>query len=572
MISFYNKHLKQYLENELFVGCSLFLFAFSLRLSFLPHLIDDPAFIQPILDSKEHNWLAHELINLNGWRMTKFWFHTPGYAYFMALVYKFLGFSVVRLAVVQYILGSLAACLVFFMVKRLINRGAALFAALLMSVYWMLIYTQSHVFSENLSMLLNLLTVNFLLFSRDSWRKYLCCGVLLGLSAAVRPEILLFAGVLWVWLLIRKLPVITVIRYYGLFVIGVCLCLLPLLIRNHQLSGNVKVQQLIGVNFYVGSMPEFKGSGIYLMFDSWQSLLEKFYLEREQADLTREPTEKELNSFYASKVIEYIRKHPLQWAGFMAGKIGSVLIGTDYPRSEDVYFYDKYIRAGPYELIQTWFICILAMIGIGLSLRQEPLKFTLPLLFLASYLPVLFFDYRSRFLISHMPLLIIFSSYALSVLIDHIQKKRLRDVASILSVALALFTCVAWNPMDIAWPSKAEAYHNIGSNFLYSEDPEEAKQYFRKTLGADPMYFIAINDLGVAYMTSGNFSLAAQTFQRAIDILPHPLFTANYQMALRLLEEGRAYDQWEGFPEEEKKSAELYYDLFPYPYEGAIYQ
>ena len=100
--------------------------------------------------------------------MTQLWHHMPGYAYFVALVYKILGFSVVRLAIVQYILGSLSACLVFLLVKRLINRWAALFAALLMSVYWMLIYTQSHVYSENLSMLLNLLRVYVLLFSRDS--------------------------------------------------------------------------------------------------------------------------------------------------------------------------------------------------------------------------------------------------------------------------------------------------------------------------------------------------------------------------------------------------------------------
>jgi 4-amino-4-deoxy-L-arabinose transferase-like glycosyltransferase len=563
--------LKSYLENKLIVVCSFFLFAFFLRLSLLPHLIYDPAFIQPIADSKELNWLAHELANINAWQSTRPWFHVSGYAYFLALVYKILGFSVVRLAIVQYLLGSVCVCLVYLMAKRLIGSAAALFAGVLMSVYWMLLYTQSHVLSTNLSMPLNLLAIYCLLPPRESWYKYLIGGFLLGLSAAARPDALFFICIFWVWLVVKKLPLVAVLKYYGLFLLGAGLCVVPLFAQSQRINDNFKWEQTLGINLYIGSMPDYWGSDIYISLANRSELSEKFLQEQGQQYFDRQPTEREINSFFFSKTFDYIKEHPLQWAGFMAGKLVSVLIGIDYPRPEDVYFYDKHIRFGPFSFLQTWFICVLALTGMVLSRRQDPQKLLLPLLFLFSALPALFFNYKSRDLVPYIPFIILFSSYTFHSLIDSLQRKSSGDLAYIASTALALLTCVFWNPANISLPSKADAYHAIGSNLLNSQNPDEAQQYFLKALEIEPEHVIAINDLGVAYMTSGKFVLASETFQRALGFWTHPLFAANYEIAQKILMEGGTYDPWEGFPEQEKENTETYYRLFPYPYKGAMF-
>jgi 4-amino-4-deoxy-L-arabinose transferase-like glycosyltransferase len=547
------------------------LFAFILRLSFLPHLIYDPAFIQPIAESKEFNWLAHELININAWQLSKPLFHASGYAYFLALVYKIVGFSVVRLAIIQYLLGSCCACLVYLLAKRLIGNAAAVFAGLHMSSYRMLLYTQCHVYSTNLSMPLNLLSVFYLMTGRESWHKYLICGLLLGLSAVVRPDAVLFICIFWVWLVARRLPLVAVFKYYALFLVGAGLCVIPLLAQSQQNKGNFDWNKALGANFYIGSMPDYWGSDIYVSFDKRSELWEKFLQEKGQEYVNREPTEREMNLFYFSKAFDYIKEHPFQWAGFMAGKLVSVLIGIDYPRPEDVYFYDKYIRFGPFSFIQTWFICVLALTGMTLSRRQEPQNLLLPLLFLASALPVLLFNYRSRDLVPYIPFIILFSSYTFQFLINSLQKKQTGEIAYIASTALALMTFVFWNPANISLPSRADAYHAIGSNLLTSQNPEEAQRYFLKVLEIEPKHVIAINDLGVAYMASGNFVLASETFQRALGFWTHPLFAANYDLAQKLLTEGGSYDPWDGFPDKEKVSADIYYHLFPFPYKGAIF-
>ena len=569
MEGFYNQYLKPYFEDDTVVVCVIFLLALILRLSFLPHLIHDPAFVHPVVDCKEHNDLAFEILNINNWRINKFWYHTPGYAYFVAAVYKLLGHSVVRLAVIQYVLGSLAAALVYFMAKRLVNRWAGMLAGVLMSTYWMLVYTQSHVYSENLSMLLNLLCVYILVFSGDSWRKYLLSGMLLGASVVVRPEMLPFAGIVWVGLWVRRLAWRKIFKYYAWFIIGVAFCVLPLLLRNHQLSGHFMFREQIGVNFYMGSMPEYKGSNIYVKIGKyWEEVISKPY---QRLGYDRYLTETEMNAFYIKEVLDYMKRHPFSWAGFMAGKIFSVLIGIDFLRTEDVYFYERYIRATPFSLVQTWFICILALWGTVFSFKRERERFIFPLLILVSYLPALFFTYKTRYLVSLMPLLVLFAVYTLAAAAESVRRREWVALTTMICAVTLLYGGVRWNPLDIRWPSLSEMYYAIGVNFEYFGDYGKAEEYFVKALEVDPENLSAINDLGAVNMQTGQFARAAENFQRALRLKDDPLYHNNYRVALEYLKNGGDYNYEDFYSEEFRNRIVLYHYYFPYPYQGPIY-
>jgi len=573
MKAFYETHLKAYFEDDVVVISVIFLFAFIVRLIFIPHLIFDPAFLHPVVDCKEHNDLAFKLLNLNDWRITEFWYHTPGYAYFVAVVYKILGHSVVRLAIVQYVLGSLCACLLYYIVKRLMNRWAAIFGAFLMSVYWLLIYTQAHVYSENLSMLFNLLMVYFLMFSADSWRKYLLSGLLLGLSVVVRPEILPFSLMILFWFLIKNLPFKKAALYYGLFVLGVALCVLPLMFKNYQFSGDFLIRKQIGVNFYMGSMPEYKGSNIYVSIgQEWSDVISIPYQEQNIDVRERMLSEKEINSYYVRKVLDFIKNNPLDWAAFMAGKVFSVVIGIDFLRTEDVYFYDKYIRSTPFSLIQTWFICILAVVGMFLSFLKEPKKYSLLYLFLGAYLCAMFFTYKTRYLVSHMPLIIIFSSYSFSYILEAIKKRNLRQFICVASAVLVLYGCVKWNPIDIVWPSKSEMHYVIGLSFDFYRDHDRAEEYYLKAIAEDPGNISALNYLGELYLDTGEYQKAISRFEQAVDVLDVEKYRNNYYLAVYYFENGGEYNSMKRYPEEFRKRVELYNYYFPIPYRGAIYQ
>ena len=572
MRNFYEQHLKPYVEDDLTVICAIFLFALFLRLMFLAHLIYDPAFVLPIVDCKEHNQLAFELLNQNNWRLTKFGYHTPGYAYFVAVVYKILGHSVVRLAVIQYVLGSLCACLVYYMIKRLMDRCSALFGAFLMSVYWMLIYTQSHVYSENLSMLLNLSMVCLLMFSKDSWHKYSLGGLLLGLSVVVRPEMSTFAVIFIVWIVMRRLSWKRALLYYLLFILGASLSVVPLLIRNKQLSGEFLIRQQIGVNLFMGSMPEYKGSNIYISVGTqWDKIIRMPFRELDKTD--DELSEKERNAFYQGKVFDYIKNHPVEWSKFMAAKVFSVLAGIDFLRSEDVYFYDKFIRQTPFTLIQTWFICILAVIGILLSFLKDPRKYSLLYVYFGAYLFAMVFTYKTRYLVAHMPLIIIFASFAFYGLVEAIKRNNEWLILGLGSFFLALFLGVIYNPIDIVWPSQSEMNYVIAMNFDYHGDYPKAEGHFKKAIEIDPENKIAYVMLGNMYINTGEYQKAASLLETALKIIPGDQWISNlYNDAIYYMRSGGAEVYRENLSDEALFDRDPYRYYFRYPYEGPVYQ
>jgi len=532
MKKFYDQYLRSYFEDDWTALSLICLFAFFLRLKFLPGLTFDPAFNDPIIDCHEHRDLALQILR-NNWRIMKFSYHTPGYAYFVALVYKMFGQSAVKLAIIQYVIGTACAGLVFFLIKRLISRGAAFFGALVMSAYWFLIYTQSHVFSENLSMPLNLLMIWVLLSMKEGWIKYGLAGFLLGASTVVRPEIIPFAGAVVIWLMVKRTPFKKILGYGLAFAAAAAICMMPLLLRNHELSGQWLFRQQIGVNFYMGSLPQYKGSNIYVSVGrQWSKIIRLPFQELNRTD--EELNEGERNEFYEKKVFEYIRAHPWAWGRFMAAKMFSVMVGIDFMRSEDVYFYNQYIRGTPCALIQTWLISILALMGMGLSFGKERKKYSLLYLYLAAYLMAMFFTYKTRYLMSHMPVLIIFAAYTVQRVIEAIDRSDHRRLIILSMVFFVLFLGVKWNPLQIVWTNASEAEYTIGLTYMDKHRYAAAVKYLRKAIKTDPNNIDALRHLGITYMQMGEWKKAVSSLKKALNKAPDDDWIASlYEQALQ---------------------------------------
>jgi len=260
------------------------------------------------------------------------------------------------------------------MTKRLINQFAAIVAAAFMSLFWFFIYTQSHVYSENLSMLINLTLLYVLQFWQDSYKKYLLSGLLLGLSVACRPEIMLFAGFILIWMFFNKIKLKKLIQFYILFLLTFLLVIVPVLIRNHTLSGEFLLRQQVGANFYMGNNPDFKGSNIYVERGQiWNTFINMPYRE---LNVNRPLKESEINNFYRRKTFELIKNDPLGWLKFMTMKAYSVFLGVEFLRTEDVYFYDNYITPTPLKFLQTRHIFALAFMGLFLTFFHDRRKGT----------------------------------------------------------------------------------------------------------------------------------------------------------------------------------------------------
>ena len=99
----------------------IFLAAFLLRLIYLLQFRSNPSFDYPMVDELWHlNW-AKEIMGGNFWG-SEAYFRGPLYPYFLAIVYKISGDSIFVARLIQSLLGSFSAILVYAIGHKLFSK------------------------------------------------------------------------------------------------------------------------------------------------------------------------------------------------------------------------------------------------------------------------------------------------------------------------------------------------------------------------------------------------------------------------------------------------------------------
>lgn len=159
--------------------------------------------------------------------------HPPGYPILIAVIYKISGNSDRALRFFQIACDAAAAILVFLIAARLIPRGAALLAALLVAVAPQLAFRSLVILPDSLTAL-PLLTAILLIIKAvedRSIRKLILAGGLIGLSCWLRADSLLLPIFLSATLMLlfprgeRRRPVLALIG-------GMVIVVVPITIRN----------------------------------------------------------------------------------------------------------------------------------------------------------------------------------------------------------------------------------------------------------------------------------------------------------------------------------------------------
>ena len=102
----------------------IFVLAFSLRLAYLSQVKTSPLFYPPssgLDDSLYHHWaesIAHgDLLGQGAFNAM------PFYPYFLGLIYKLFGSSILIAKIIQFILGSFSCLLIYFIAKRIFGNA-----------------------------------------------------------------------------------------------------------------------------------------------------------------------------------------------------------------------------------------------------------------------------------------------------------------------------------------------------------------------------------------------------------------------------------------------------------------
>ena len=180
----------------------IFAVALIFRLIYLNQFQSTPFFANHVMDMKyHHDWalaLSQGINPIDGP-----FFRAPFYPYFLAAIYWLVGESNWIPRLVQVVLGSGSAALVYLIGNRVFNRKAGIIAGLIVATYGPLILYDAQLLIPSLVILLNLMGIFAIIraFDNPNWRWYSLAGLMLGLSAIARPTILLFAAAVVLYLI-----------------------------------------------------------------------------------------------------------------------------------------------------------------------------------------------------------------------------------------------------------------------------------------------------------------------------------------------------------------------------------
>lgn len=229
---------------------------------------------------------------------------TPGYPLFLATLYAVGISDPLGVGLVQALLGGVTCVLVGRIADLVGGPRAALWAGLTGAVYPHFIFWTGYVLTETLFVffvVVSLLNLAWLPVRLSVFRA-VGCGLLLGVTALVRPVILGFAVMVPLWLL--WIPQVTFLRRLVLATLLICAMTIPLLpwaFRNSMTLGSpVFTSTESGVVFYQGnSAGSTGGSRGYVSTEDY-------------IPLTIPPnfSEVEVNRYHWQKSMEFLLAHP----------------------------------------------------------------------------------------------------------------------------------------------------------------------------------------------------------------------------------------------------------------------
>jgi tetratricopeptide (TPR) repeat protein len=558
-------------ETERIFLLGIFVLSYALRYIYLLQMKTDPSFFFPTMDPLFHDVWAQSIANGN-WIGSEVFSRSPFYAYFLAIIYKVFGHSFVIPRLIQHLVGSFSCVLVYFLAKRLFNRKVAVISALMAAGYGMLLYFENELLSDSLLVFFDLLLILLLLKAREvpKLSRWFACGVVLGISAVTRPNVLVFVPFVWLWIYLvfkGEKPVRRILNYGLLFLLGCVLVILPITLRNLVVGKElVLIASQGGISFYTGNNENADGASAIFGNAYWE--YEDFQLAAER-ETGRGMSHSEISGFYYRKGIDFILHHPFQAFKLLVKKLYLFWNKFEISDNQDIYFARRYswiIRILPFGF---WLVGPLALSGMILSVLAKRRsnkadqkrilewrkKISLPILLVFSYMVmVVMFFVTARFRLPVIPFLIIFSGFSLVWLYDRLRRKEFSSLKLFLLVFVpfAVLTNTNAYHFGLGGFSLTQAHFGLGNTYLRKGELDLAIGEFDSTLSLNQSWHRAHLNKGKAFFRKGEFKQAEEEFLAELQVNPQEDKAYNNLSALYLRQ--KRYDEAEKMA---KKSLEL---------------
>jgi Tfp pilus assembly protein PilF len=457
--------------------------AFVLRLIHLLQLRhNDPLFLSPQMDALYHHEWALAIAAGKEFIADAF-FRAPLYPYFLGLVYKLFSANQMVARIIQAIIGSAGCGLVYLLARQLLGKqqghrpqalshrpeagtksglhpssfilhsseAAARISGFVLAAYPLAIWYDGELLLEGLLTFLVVLGFVLLLRSRDTDRQWWLPGIVFGLAAITRPNLLAFLAVLPVWLFLeggrgrptgptRQTGLTRLALVWG----AAALVILPVTIRNYVVSKQfVPIAWQAGTNFYIGNSPQSDGMTAILpgTRGGWWGGFDDVKRLAEQA-IGRPLKGAEIDRYWLGKGFEFWRQEPGKALGLLVLKTFLWFGGYEVGNETELYTVKHYSFIN-YLLFKTQFLKFpfgillpLALAGVWLW-RREWRRFLPLYLFVVAYsLSFIVFFVTSRYRTPMIPIVAILGVMGLMGLMGPMPRRE-RGIG--LAIALVSF-------------------------------------------------------------------------------------------------------------------------------------
>ncbi len=492
--------------------------AFLLRAVYLWQISHAPFFDLRIGDAAAyHDWARR--IAAGDWVGEGVFYQAPLYPYFLAIVYSIFGDSASTVRVVHAALGAIASALLAWTGMRLFGpRGAA--AGVALAVFPMAVFLDGLL---DKSALATLLIAAVLALAVG--RRWLLCGLALGLLALTRENALILTLPLLWW--IGRQP-----RAALALAGGCAIALVPVGLRNLAVGGEFTLTTAqFGPNFHIGNHAGATGTYAALEEGHGSAADERADATRiaEQASgRTLRPSE--VSGYWSGRAFDYIRSHPLEWLTLMARKFALTFHASEAADSESSAVYAEW--SWLLRLLRSFdFGVLLALAAAGVAAtirdwRRLWLLYAIAGVYAASVAMFYVFD-RYRFPIA--PALMLLAAGGIA----RLPLREWKLPSAIAAVALVL----THMPIGGAGATRATHYYNIAAA-LAKENPDPAADYYRRALEAAPGFPAAHHGLAHLLTRQSRPGDAIPHFRAAVAAWPD-YAEARYNFGVALAAAGK---------------------------------
>ena len=502
------------------------LIALAPRLIYLFQIEEWQFFHWPVLDSRvQWKWgailLQTHLIG-NQEVLAK----APLYSYYLAFVNWLMGERQTGLFaahLLQLVTGAVTCGLTYLLGRRVFGEAVGLIAGLMLAVYSPGIYRDGQLLDTALATFLatSFLLLLLLALDQPSRGKWLASGLVLGLLALTRPN-LLFLGLvslvlMIVWLRRSQGPAVWVLA--GVFVLGVVLPIIPITGRNYLIVRHfVPISLTGGVNLWTGNNPEADGYSPVPSGIAW----ERTWYEAKASGAIG-PVE--MDVYWQKKATRFLREQPGLALKLLFRKMYLYWNAYEIPNNVSYDWgreHSSLLRALPLTFAV---VGPLGLLGLALGGWRSRSACVVAIFVLVQMVTVAIFFVTGRYRMPALPALCVLAGFAVVEVPRLVGRRRF---GTVLLSLLGLLVFGALVNSDIYGirvnnPANRDWYY-LGQSYLMGGDMQRAKEAFRRGTEQHRDDADAYRLLGETEMQLGDPAAAGRDLRKALEIAPD--FTA----------------------------------------------